>query len=495
MRRLAFVGWFALGSFVTLLMISSAMFAIPRFDKITKQFSYGTPARPNPLMGYAPWATEHEEEITVPFSLVYIDMTWREIEPAEGIFDFTAFEKRTQLAGWRLQGKRFVFRFLMDVPRNEEHLDIPDWLYEKIEGDGDRYSTSYGKGFSPNYANPTLITAHSRTIQAIAERYDGDRIFPFIELGSLGHWGEWHIKSHEGLRTMPPRQIRDLYLQHYLSSFQNAKLLTRRPFYTSLENDLGLFNDMYGSSKATQTWLGWIQNGGVYDQTGEIDELVPMQSAYLTSPIGGETTGSISEIDLFVTSLPVTIEQFEQSHASFIGPGGYANPDANPLVRLGQLELYDRIGYQFYVASAQYPKTVWLGDTIHGWLELKNTGIAPFYFSWPVQILAEQSPSNRSVIVTYNPDLNSIFPGDTLRIPFDIPIDSFEDGIISLSFSIVDPMIGLPGINLANSSADFRLEDSKILQIGNIELKRPIRNFIAIVSEFLETRINNNPEK
>ena len=41
----------------------------------------------------------------------------------------------------------------MDVPGEEKHMDIPEWLYDKIEGQGTWYDMEYGKGFSPNYQN------------------------------------------------------------------------------------------------------------------------------------------------------------------------------------------------------------------------------------------------------------------------------------------------------------------------------------------------------
>ena len=89
----------------------------------------------NPLMGLSPWASV--KEIKQPHTLVYADLTWRDFEPQEGVFDFTAFEKKQQLDRWRGEGKRVVFRFVADVPGKDSHMDIPDWLFEKISGNGD----------------------------------------------------------------------------------------------------------------------------------------------------------------------------------------------------------------------------------------------------------------------------------------------------------------------------------------------------------------------
>ena len=89
----------------------------------------------NPFMGYAPCADCEEEAEQA--SMVYVDVTFRELQPNnEHEFDFEGIEKRNFLHRWRSEGKHVVFRFVCDKPSKTEHLDIPDWLYEKIDGDG-----------------------------------------------------------------------------------------------------------------------------------------------------------------------------------------------------------------------------------------------------------------------------------------------------------------------------------------------------------------------
>lgn len=100
----------------------------------------------------------------------------------------------------------------------------------------------------------------------------------YVELGSLGHWGEWHVKREDGIVGMPEKSVRDEYVKHYVSAFSGAKLMMRRPFSSAEEYGLGLFNDMAGDPEATDEWLGWIENGGGYTQTGEADALSPMRN-------------------------------------------------------------------------------------------------------------------------------------------------------------------------------------------------------------------------
>ena len=65
-------------------------------------------------------------------------------------------------------------------------------------------------------------------------------------------------------------------------------ILMRRPFASAEKYGFGLYNDMTGQPEATQSWLGWINNGGEYDQTGEKNVIVPMNDFWKTAPSGGE---------------------------------------------------------------------------------------------------------------------------------------------------------------------------------------------------------------
>ena len=56
----------------------------------------------NPLMGWSPWASSLDPG--QPHSLVYADLTWRDLEPKEGEFDFRHFEEENQLIRWRNEG-------------------------------------------------------------------------------------------------------------------------------------------------------------------------------------------------------------------------------------------------------------------------------------------------------------------------------------------------------------------------------------------------------
>jgi len=161
----------------------------------TRTYAADDSAFPNAQIGYAPMIDTAEAGDA---TLRYLELTWREAEPEEGVYAWEAISEKYDFASLREQGIHLVLRFACDVPGQETHLDIPDWLYAQTR-DGSWYDTDYGKGYSPNYANALFRAAHHRVLCALAEFLGRDGFVSYVELGSLGHWGEWHIKSEDGL--------------------------------------------------------------------------------------------------------------------------------------------------------------------------------------------------------------------------------------------------------------------------------------------------------
>jgi hypothetical protein len=400
----------------------------------------------NPLMGWTPWANL-KDEILQPHTLVYADLTWRDFEPQEGVFDFVNFERKQQLSYWRQNGMRVIFRFVTDVPGTDAHMDIPDWLYEKINGDGQFYENEYGKGFSPNYANPLFLKYHYLALKALGDKYGGDGFFAFIELGSLGHWGEWHVSSE--LQPLPSENIRDLYVFDYKNAFPQTYLLMRRPFSIAKKLNLGLYNDQTGDVTGTNFWLDWIQNGGDYLPT-ELNSLVPMPDGWEKAPIGGEQATNRPSEDLYGVDLATTLQLLKESHTTFIGPGGPFNVELNGSLQAGIDQILSTIGYRLYVDKVELPLNVKLGRVMRIKINFKNDGIAPFYYAWPTRLYLYDESGKTLVTYPLQMDLRKILPGSVYQVPFDLPVGDLANGKYKLGFAILDPLTNRPGVKLAN---------------------------------------------
>ena len=396
----------------------------------------------NPLMGYAPSAWH--EEVSEDISLLYMDITWAELEPKEGVYAWNAIEEENQTKRWKEEGRHMILRFVCDIPGDEKHMDIPKWLYEKTGEDGTWYDGEYGKGYSPDYNNEIFIEEHERAIKALGEHFGKDGLISYIELGSLGHWGEWHVNYSEGITRIPVEAVRNQYVIPWMEAFSGTAMLMRRPFHIAEDYGMGLYNDMTGYQESTQEWLTWIKEGGDYGQAEEEDALKAMPDFWKTAPSGGEFTSSVSMEQLLVTDLDQTVELIRKSHTTFLGPK-YADIQ----YKEGYEEVLLNMGYRLWISEAVWKKE---GEKDCLWLTWNNDGVAPFYQNWPVYLYLEDPSGKMAEKVTVNMLLSSVLPETRLitKTAFetqDVPA-LLENGY-TLSVGAEDPMTEKPNIRLA----------------------------------------------
>ncbi len=341
-----------------------------------KSFTYGEcfDRLDNPYIGYAPDAGN--EELCDRSQLVYMNLLWSELEPTEGNYRWAEIEKAYNLDRWRMDGKHLVLRFVCDLPTKEEHMDIPGWLYEKTM-DGQFYDIEYGRGYCPNYDNETFIEEHAKVIAEIGRHFSFDDFLSYVELGSLGHWGEWHTYYPAGMPRIPKTEVRARYVAAYEESFPYARLLMRRPF-AERPKGTGVFNDMTGVSHDTFVWLNWIELGGKYDATGEENGLVAAPEVWKEAPVGGEFTSSIPISIMLGSDYEDTRAMIEKSHMSFIGPK-VPNPLENPDIEESTDKLLAHVGYRYRIKSLSMT-TPFMGKDTTLTATIINDGVAPIYF-------------------------------------------------------------------------------------------------------------------
>lgn len=399
----------------------------------------------NPLKGWAPWIST--DETKYPSTMAFVLWTWSEIEPQEGVFDFAALEEETGMDVLRERGKRFVIRIVSDYPTDEKHMDIPQWLYDKTYGDGTWYDNSYGKGYSPDYNNPIFLEAHEKLIAAFAAYYKDDPALACVELGSLGHWGEWHVDTSAGIAEFPVSAVTDRYVKHYLDGFAAAKLVLRRPYGIAAENHLGLYNDSFGYKKSHTQWLSWIEQGYISDQNGE--QLPAMTDFWKYAPSGGEFASVYETEYYFGEGFADTMELLYESHTTFIGPHGGAKIEKEELAEQ-ILTMSREMGYCFQISSTEWKKKLFSGDYLFT-LHLENIGIAPIYENWPLLVKIKDEAGNTVWEQRFDIALTELLPGKK-DIELTLQNVKLVRGTYSVEAGVIDPLTDRPGIRFANGN-------------------------------------------
>jgi hypothetical protein len=319
----------------------------------------------------------------------------------------------------------------MDIPSDDpKHKDIPDWLYEELvtaEGT-DQAGTWYakgssGSGFSPNYASPVLIQAHERFIKAIAAKFDRDPNIAFVQIGSLGHYGEFHSSL---IDWFPSVEVSDQYVRHYIDHLQAKKMAMRKPFPLAARNGLGLYNDMFGETGATDTWLRWIHEGwyGIRDYANPNEDPVGLQRQsqmpdfWKSSYSGGEFSSNRKVTEYISDDMMLDmLDMIRQSHASWIGAtslAGLANGEGLSSLEQANADLLlSSMGYKFVLESVKTWKTLLPGKAFDIDMIWNNKGVAPFYYDWKLRLALVDAKGNvaASTPTTVQTDLRQWLPG------------------------------------------------------------------------------------
>lgn len=336
----------------------------------------------NPMKGLAAWGENYRQDPYVAFA--YVPVYWNELEPRQGEYDFAALEERCHFARWRADGVRLILRLVPDTPTEEKHMDIPQWLYDAMDGAGTWYDGDYGQGFSPDYENQVFRQAHRALIAALGQRYAEDPQVAFIELGSLGHWGEWHVDTGAGIAPFPTQAVTDSYVQDYLAVFSPNRLLLRRPYTIGREQGLGLYNDSFGLPDSHGEWLSWITEGYRSDQNGEW--LPGMPEFWRKAPSGGELSPQQEDGWYFsADQFPTTLALLEQSHTTFLGPNAPAYGELSGTEAENLRTLLAEMGYTLGVRNCIIgappfpPLCRWSSSgRTPAWLRCTPTGPSPW---------------------------------------------------------------------------------------------------------------------
>lgn len=427
---------------------------LPKENEIEHQLKLYTGSITNPYIG---WASDaHNLDAKQPHTLIFANVSWSSIEPSKGFYDFKSMENDIHYQYWKQKNVKLILRIYLDYPRPEMHMDIPNWLYEESNHQGISYDGNYGKGYSPEYSNQCILKHHGELIQQLAARYDNDPEIAFVEIGSIGHWGEWHTGKNGGVKMpFPSTDVSDKYIKQYIDAFKHVKLMVRRPLKIAKDKKLGLFNDCFGDVLQTQDcFIKWYNNGYLDSMTNDMQPAMP--DFWKVSPSGGEVANYPGTQYFDDSCINTTLKQLEQSHTSWLGPSApiYANSN---LKNSSNLDLVrDKMGYKYYASSVKVSQAIVAGKNLPFTFKIKNIGIAPMYYNWKFKVILRNQEKEIAAcrcnadITKWLPDSENAVSG-FIKIPENLP-----KGNYSLCYSIVDPSTGNPGINFANTN---RLSD------------------------------------
>ncbi|WP_256992385.1 DUF4832 domain-containing protein [Paenibacillus sp. XY044] len=429
----------------------------------------------NPFKGWAPSAksTNYPQD----HRLVYAGVTWKELEPTKGNYDFSAIEAANHFSYWQSHGVKVVLRFILDNPSGVSHRDIPDWLYNDMVSQGQTPGKAYqdqtggmgagnNTGFSPNYGSEYLIARHKLAIEAIANHYNTpDSPIAFVQIGSLGHWAEFHTWPYEGPNgetnytgEFPKNEISNRYIQHYIDAFaaqeDHTQLMIRRSVELAKNNNkgliLGMYNDVFGDQPSFDSEWGWYTGtqNGYWDDIGQQQ---PNHANFWDTRVsGGEFYGGDYGLNAALTTgsgFNETLRQTELSKPSWLGPNSPASLALGNPLQGNMDKLKKRMGYHFVVKKAAYPQQN-SGNKLDVTITVENKGVQHFPFNWPVEFQL-RSAGNIVARQSTPADLRTWRTG-LHTVSGSISTNTLPCGTYELTIAILNPATKQPAVDFAN---------------------------------------------
>lgn len=231
----------------------------------------------NPLRGFFSYQDSIDPgHTTVKSSIEYDYVPWATVMTGANTFDWTPIENL--LNGVKGRGRQTVFRVYVDYPDGSPAYSMPSFLSSVSNTP---YSGEVGSGKSPDYSNESFVSAMETFIKAMGAKYDGDNRIAMINLGFLGHWGEWHTYPDEQL--MASTDVQKRIISAYNSSFSITMLTVSADFlqYDPIEyitsTNIGFHDDDFGAStcgsdgfRARLSNNGWLTDVGLKPVGGEV---------------------------------------------------------------------------------------------------------------------------------------------------------------------------------------------------------------------------------
>ncbi|PAE07501.1 hypothetical protein CHI12_10690 [Terribacillus saccharophilus] len=474
----------------------------PEWATPSNTFNLNYTAAPidNPLKGFLPFSESAEWRIDnqMPYSMEYFYIPLNEIMTNFNEFDWSKLESNIDDVASR--GNQAIFRVYLDYPNRSS--GIPQFLLDLgLETKDYSYNSNggpEGTSVSPDYDDENLNTALHQFIEALGDRYDGDPRIGFIQAGLVGFWGEWHtypqdgstpagdwdgeLAEHEDGRAtnwMPNLANQAAIVQEFDDSFDETKILARYPSEFNRDLNIGYHDDSFAfqtlpASLGGEDWhfVGRLQDNQVMDK-------------WKVEPIGGEMRPEI-QIDMWDNDPPQYIgepiegaqgedyyKSLELTHASWLKIQEVFQTSLEGEALDRAREGSRSLGYEYFVPTGYVHAA---NGRLQAAIEIQNTGVAPFYYDWKVEIAARDKNGNIKERAT-DWDVSNVLPDDEetednkgTLLEWSTDTSELSEGSYDMLVRVVNPLSEINSNAKKFHFANEEQEDNGWLKIGEIEL-------------------------
>lgn len=416
---------------------------------------------------------------------LYLRLAWAFLEPEEGKIDWSYIDNIVEK--YVPMGYKVSFR-ISCKETGEAPTSVP------VEIDGIRYATPYwvvqagAKGiarpeygsssWTPEWGDPVFLEKLDNFHKAFAEKYDGKPWVRYVDLGSIGEWGE----GHTYFSTRIPATMEEIktHMNLYLKYYKNSQLVVADDLlgYEKSEKEMSELLDYAIESGFTlrddsPLVAGYIENDM---ETWTVRHPEFFEAAYKTRPTIFEmehygkvkdngywlgTNGEEIIPGIGVSGADIFWNAMELIHPTYIGFHGYLGDWLEDNPELTE-ELLNRCGYWYFPVSVN--TTSFKDGKLSFEMEWMNRGVAPAYSTYQVRglLISESNPSETINFTIDNSGNRNWMPDQTVLEQYIVSLPVEPEGKFQLAIQLFDQKSGKPvEIGLNN---DIKKEQYFVIQ-------------------------------
>jgi hypothetical protein len=336
--------------------------------------------------------------------------------------------------------------------------------------------------WEPVFDDPIFLAKLDRFLAAFAARYDGKSWLRYVDIGSIGDWGEGH--SWAGSRKECGFAARKAHVELHLKHFQHSQLVASDDFVYALPNpaerqalhqllvthgisyrDDSILVDGYLSGTSDRFTVRSPQFfEDAFRRTPTVLELEHYGHVKRLGNWEGRAESNVAKFGKGKTGPDYFRGALELLHATYIGYHGYAhewladNPDLTK-------ELLNRCGYWLFPVSLELPETGFAGAILPLTLRMENRGVAPPYA--PYELRVKLSGAGTPLVRVLARGCTSWLPGEPVASRYELALP------VDLKAGSYDVALGLFDVNQGVTRAvDFALKSSVRDAEGHYRLAR-----------------------
>ena len=334
----------------------------------------------NPIKGFTNRGFGENNEWA---TLVHSYIRWNQIENLES----DGIDKIRQWCDTAWQGA---------AKRNQK---VVPRVYLHWSGDGKYWPAD----MTPDdYTSAQFVQRVTRLVKRLGICWDTDPRVAYLEMGIIGKWGEQHSPS-------PTPEIEALLGRAFEEAFPHKQVLVRHPWKEFLGHGFGGYWDSWAHASQMDSHGKGMANLGDRWRT----RLMGGETAYdwgrYKEQPGDSPTDTVSD-PLHRNYLIDTIRSLHCTQLRWVAH--YDQTD--PVAQAGAEEVQKAFGYCYFLKEVRYPRRIEPGQIFQVAFDVVNTGSAPFYYPWPIELSLLEPGTGRPVWQGQfsQADIRQWMPGD-----------------------------------------------------------------------------------